>query len=194
MTWQVLSGQPLFGARRNSTRIRRGANTGFDDQVPLRNRERQIIGLVGIQPRYLDHQGGAGEPARKPRPLPDARRVAAAVVWDCRPDGWCDYLSRQWVEYTGRPAQEQLGLRLGGHLHPDDRAPTQAAWARGDRARRSVHTEFSDPALRTACIDRFKIARFPRRTFGVDRAGFGSNTDIEEYKQAGPGSRPNWSG
>src|SRR4051812_4891191 len=33
------------------------------------------------------------------------------LVWTCGPDGSCDYLSRQWVEYTGVPEGEQLGDR-----------------------------------------------------------------------------------
>ena len=29
-------------------------------------------------------------------------------AWICLPDGRCDYLSRQWVEFTGVPAAQQL--------------------------------------------------------------------------------------
>ena len=32
------------------------------------------------------------------------------LVWTCKPDGWCDYLSKQWLDYTGRPEPEQLGF------------------------------------------------------------------------------------
>ena len=57
-------------------------------------------------------------------------------MWTCAPDGYCDYLSRQWVEYTGRPAEEQLGSGWAEHVHPDDRAFVQQEWAaataRGD--------------------------------------------------------------
>ena len=50
------------------------------------------------------------------------------LVWTCRPDGYCDYLSRQWVDYTGRPADEQLGFGWAEHVHPDDRERVQAEW------------------------------------------------------------------
>ena len=51
------------------------------------------------------------------------------LVWSCRPDGTCDYLSRQWVEYTGIPEKEQLDLAwLEQVIHPDDRDRTQAHW------------------------------------------------------------------
>src|ERR671930_1669359 len=48
------------------------------------------------------------------------------LVWTCRPDGYCDFLSRQWIDYTGRPAEEQLGDGWAEHLHPEDRARAQA--------------------------------------------------------------------
>ena len=32
------------------------------------------------------------------------------LVWTCHGDGPCDYLSPQWVEYTGIPEAEQLGF------------------------------------------------------------------------------------
>lgn len=43
------------------------------------------------------------------------------LVWTCLPDGRCDYLSRQWLEYTGVPVEEQLGTRWIELVHPDDR-------------------------------------------------------------------------
>src|SRR3954469_25498795 len=49
------------------------------------------------------------------------------LVWTCRPDGNCDYLSRQWVEYTGVPEDEQLGDRWVELLHPDDHERTMAS-------------------------------------------------------------------
>ena len=48
------------------------------------------------------------------------------LVWTARPDGSSDYLSRQWVEYTGVPEAEQLGDRWVEVVHPDDRERTMA--------------------------------------------------------------------
>ncbi len=49
------------------------------------------------------------------------------LVWTCRGDGMCDYLSPQWVAYTGIPESEQLGFRWLEQLHQDDHDPTVAA-------------------------------------------------------------------
>jgi PAS domain S-box-containing protein len=50
------------------------------------------------------------------------------LVWTCRPDGCCDYLSRQWIEYTGVPESEHLGDQWIKVLHPEDQSRVVAAW------------------------------------------------------------------
>ncbi len=58
--------------------------------------------------------------------------VLPQLVWTCLPDGSCDFLSKQWVEYTGVPEKEQLGLAwLDRVMHPEDlREPTKPGWPR----------------------------------------------------------------
>jgi PAS domain S-box-containing protein len=50
------------------------------------------------------------------------------LIWICRRDGHCDFLSRQWAEYTGRPMEEQLCDGWLAMVHPDDRERTIAQW------------------------------------------------------------------
>lgn len=50
------------------------------------------------------------------------------LIWSCRGDGPCDYLSRQWVEYTGIPESLQLDYGWLDQLHPDDRQATIDRW------------------------------------------------------------------
>ncbi len=106
------------------------------------------------------------------------------LVWTCRPDGYCDYLSRQWVEYTGRPATAQLGYGWAEQLHPDDQERARSEWAaatvRGDKLDIEFRIRRADGAFRW-----FRTRAVPLR----DASGnvvkwFGSNTDIEDYKQA----------
>jgi PAS domain S-box-containing protein len=59
------------------------------------------------------------------------------LVWSTLPDGYCDYLSRQWIEYTGAPETEHHGSGWLRAVHPDDRAEIAARWdaaVRGDAA------------------------------------------------------------
>lgn len=106
------------------------------------------------------------------------------LVWTCRPDGWCDYLSRQWLDYTGRSDREQLGYGWMELLHPADRERVQAEWAASTRRSERFDMEFrirrADGVYRW-----FKTRAVPLRdASGAVVKWFGSNTDVEDYKLA----------
>jgi|GEM_PF-2994564 len=46
----------------------------------------------------------------------------------CTPEGYCDFISHQWIEFTGAPFEDHLGHGWMEFLHPEDRQPTAAAW------------------------------------------------------------------
>src|SRR5581483_6195192 len=50
------------------------------------------------------------------------------LVWACRPDGTCDYLSPQWLDYTGASEKEQLGHGWIEAVHRDERDRVRDAW------------------------------------------------------------------
>ena len=106
------------------------------------------------------------------------------LVWTCTAEGACDYLSPQWVAYTGIPDAPQLGDGWLRQLYPDDRRRVMDAWNRGAPAGRSYDIEFrirrGDGAYRW-----FRTRASPL----CDEAGnvvkwFGTNTDIDDLKQA----------
>lgn len=43
-----------------------------------------------------------------------------AITWSTEPDGFCDFVSRRWLEFTGLSAAETLGFGWATALHPDD--------------------------------------------------------------------------
>ena len=106
------------------------------------------------------------------------------MIWTCMRDGYCDYLSRQWLDYTGRSEAQQLGRGYLEQVHPDDRVNVQMEWARvigtGDNFDVSFRIRRFDGVYRW-----FKTRAVPLR----DPAGrilkwFGSNTDIEDFVTA----------
>jgi PAS domain S-box-containing protein len=106
------------------------------------------------------------------------------LVWTCRPDGSCDYLSPQWVEYTGLPAAEQLGSGWAEQLHPEDRERVQAEWSRATVSGDTFDIEFrirrADGLYRW-----FKTRAVPLRDgSGAVVKWFGSNTDVDDSKHA----------
>jgi len=106
------------------------------------------------------------------------------LIWTCRPEGPCDYLSRQWIEYTGIPEAEQLGYGWLEQLHPDDRERVKAEWSAVAQSGAAFDIEF-----RIRCKDGayrwFKTRAMPiRDTQGKLLKWYGSNTDIEDMKRA----------
>ncbi len=106
------------------------------------------------------------------------------LVWTCLPDGSCDYLSRQWVEYTGIPAQQQLGTSWLDTLHPDDRERTHDHWKGAVGGRHSYDIDFRI-RRRDGAYRWFKA----RATPVLDEAGataywFGTCTDIQLIVEA----------
>ncbi len=103
------------------------------------------------------------------------------MIWTCLRDGSTDYLSRQWLDYTGRSESQQLGNGWLEQVHPDDRVKVHEEWNRvvssGDTYDISFRIRRFDGVYRW-----FKTRAVPLR----DPAGrilkwFGSNTDIEDF-------------
>lgn len=83
------------------------------------------------------NSGGLAEPdfsMLRPGVATDLRLIRAIadylpqLVWSCLPDGHCDYLSRQWVEFTGVAEAEHHGSGWLNSIHPEDQARTRATW------------------------------------------------------------------
>ena len=111
------------------------------------------------------------------------------LVWTCLPDGRCDYLSRQWVEYTGISEADQLGYGWVEQLHPEDRQRVRDAWGAAVRAGVGFDVEFrirrADGQYRW-----FKTRAVPLRDLsGHIVKWFGSNTDSDEQRRAEEGLR-----
>ena len=50
------------------------------------------------------------------------------MVWTCGADGRCDYVSPQWLEYTGATAEASLGEGWLNFIHPQDREGIRTRW------------------------------------------------------------------
>ncbi len=106
------------------------------------------------------------------------------LAWTCAADGKCDYLSRRWSEFTGRPAETDLGYEWLGALHPDDLARTQKVWAMSVDSGSDYEVEFR--LRRADGVYRWHLARaLPiKDAAGLVTHWFGTCTDIEDRKQS----------
>ena len=106
------------------------------------------------------------------------------LVWTCRGDGPCDYLSPQWLEYTDIPEAEQLGFGWLSQLHPDDRDRTVTAWNAAVEANKPFDVEFR--IRRKDGIYRWFTTRAVAVRDGEGRIvkWYGTSTDVEDQKEA----------
>ncbi len=107
-----------------------------------------------------------------------------ALVWGCRPDGACDYVSRRWTEYSGTVESELLGHGWLELVHPEERDATREAWRASVRGGTPLETELrlraSDGAYRW-----FMTRSVPIRDGrGSVVRWYGTHTDVDDLKRA----------
>jgi PAS domain S-box-containing protein len=176
----IATGQPIIDREHKGLDQRSILTT----KLPLRNEHGAIAGLIGITLDITEREQAQQALRESQERYQALAESLPNLIWTCNAYGWCDYLSRQWVEYTGRPVEELLGYDWVRQLHPEDRQRVKADWSeaavRGDQFDIEFRICRADGAYRW-----FKARAVPLR----DASGrvvkwFGSNTDIEDYKQA----------
>jgi PAS domain S-box-containing protein len=106
------------------------------------------------------------------------------LVWTCNSDGRCDYLSPQWVAYTGVPESQQLNFGWAEQLHPDDRESAVRNWLASVNQGLDFSVEYR--VRRHDGVYRwFKAMAMPLRDEGGRIVKWlGSNTDVDERMRA----------
>jgi len=104
------------------------------------------------------------------------------LVWTCLEDGRCDYLSQQWVDYTGIPESEQLGYGWADALHPDERRQVLETWQQAVHRGDCFDIEFRI-RNRAGEYRWFKTRAIPICQGNVQK-WLGTNTDIHDQKRA----------
>lgn len=107
------------------------------------------------------------------------------LVFTCSADGECDFLSKQWREYTGIDADTTHGLAWLDAVLPDDRDEIRDTWLKAVRTanddyRHELRIRRHDGAYRWFDV-RIVAMRDPRG--GVNK-WFGSCTDIHAQRES----------
>jgi PAS domain S-box-containing protein len=106
------------------------------------------------------------------------------LVWTSSIDGAADYVSRQWLDYTGTALEENLGDRWTERIHESDRDRVVALWKHCIRA-----GEMYDTEVRLRGADG-RYRWFKQRAVPIRGAGtpverwFGTCTDITDLIEA----------
>ena len=105
------------------------------------------------------------------------------MVFTTRPDGYCDYQSQQWVDYTGVPMSEHLGSGWNELLHPQDRAQALAAWERAVKGEAPYDLEYR-VRRQDGAYEWFKVIGRPiLNDSGEIVRWFGTALNIEDLKR-----------
>jgi PAS domain S-box-containing protein len=120
-------------------------------------------------------------PRAKPRLVDES---VPAMVWAARPDMSCEYLSPEWLRFTGVPEEQALGDGWSRAVHPEDLARWLDACVRAFDAREAFQIDYR---LRRHDGD-FRWMRdrgVPRHSADGVFLGFaGACVDIDECKRA----------
>ena len=104
------------------------------------------------------------------------------LMWTCEADGLCDFLSPQWVSYTGVPEEKQLGRGWLAQIHADDQEGLMRAWNRSVETGQPFRTRFRI-RRRDGVYRWFDTQGAPQ----LDASGrivkwYGSNTDVHDVQ------------
>jgi len=102
------------------------------------------------------------------------------LVWTCDASGACDFLNQRWLDYTGVPAEKQLGEGWLDQVHADDRGPLSLAWKSAVASGADFHVDFR--LRRRDGVYRWFDTRAVCLRDQSQRPAkwFGSNTDVHE--------------
>lgn len=105
------------------------------------------------------------------------------LVWSCRPDGTCQYLSQQWLTYTGTTLEQNLAYGWLNFIHPDDVPVVDRIWKESVSSGLPFSTEY-----RLKAADGIYYWHLARATAQRDQTGdiviwFGTTTNISAQKE-----------
>jgi two-component system CheB/CheR fusion protein len=105
------------------------------------------------------------------------------LVWSCRPDGECEYMSPQWAEYTGVPTGELLGYEWLNTVDGRDRERVRGAWKSAVAEEIPLNVELRLRA-KDGSMRWFSARAAPiRDAAGKVTKWYGSNSDIDDLKR-----------
>ncbi|MDB5328189.1 MAG: hypothetical protein JWM57_3758 [Phycisphaerales bacterium] len=67
---------------------------------------------------------------------------APVIVWQTRADGHCEFLNKQWYDFTGQAEADALGFGWLNAVHPEDAKRTSAAFFEATERRTPFHVEY----------------------------------------------------
>jgi PAS domain S-box-containing protein len=151
---------------------------------PLRDAEGRIVKWYGTNVDIDDRKKADDALRASEHDLRLIINTIPMLAWSTRPDGFCDFVNRRWIEFTGISSQQAEGWNWEAAIHPDDVDGLVNRW-RGALA----SGEALDSEARMRRFDgEYRWFLFRGNPL-YDDAGtlvswYGTNVDIEDRKRA----------
>lgn len=155
-----------------------------DVSIPKRDETGRVCGSLGILQDITDRvrtEEELRESEKRFRALADS---APVLIWMADPTGKTTYFNRQWLRYTGRTLEQELGYGWADGMYPEDLAPCRQIITPAWEARSEYRMEYR---LCRADGTYGWVLETGSPRFAQDGAflGYiGSCIDIQEQKQA----------
>jgi PAS domain S-box-containing protein len=151
--------------------------------MPYRTLENVIDGVVIT---FTDASAARALEASLREQASQLRQMAEslpAMVWGARPDGYCNYVNRRWLEYTGAAEPELWGFGWLEQVHSDHREQAREAWRAAVRTGSDFNHELrirGDSGI----YRWFRARAVPiRDSQGQILKWYGTNTDVDDLKR-----------
>jgi PAS domain S-box-containing protein len=151
---------------------------------PLRDADGRIVLWHLLQTDVDDRKQAENALRASERNLSQIINTIPTTAWSTRPDGYCEFLNRRWLDYAGLSPEQALGWGWGAAIHPDDVNGFVEYWQACLASGTPVDTEAR--IRRFDGVYRWFLFRAnPLR----DESGnivkwYGTNVDIEDRKRA----------
>ena len=133
----------LLSARAGEEAKVEGLQAGADDYLVKPFSTGELLARVQTQVTQGRERLQAAHDARRReaavRSLIDA---SPATLWTTDNDGLCTYLSQRWYDYTGRTAEQDLGMGWLDNVHPDDAAQSGAIFLAANARREAFSLDY----------------------------------------------------
>jgi PAS domain S-box-containing protein len=150
---------------------------------PLKDSQGRIVGVSKIARDITDQKRVEATLRESESFYRQTLESLPGLVFTNWPDGYCDYVSEQWVEFTGVPASEQLGSGWVHVLHPDDRERAYAAWREAVECRGQYDLEYR-VRRHDGEYEWFKVrGRAIRNEAGTVVRWFGAAVNVDNLKR-----------
>jgi len=172
-----------------TTELRNKTKSGAEIYINLtittvRDADANPVSLAGLSQDITERKLTELALRQSDQKLRGLAQVCPDFLFTTRADGWRDWVSPKFYEYTGSPQGGGDGLAWTDYLHPDDRAKTRMKWMaavkRGDPFEREHRFRGRDGMYRW-----FRSRATPiRNANGKVERWIGIGSDIHDQKQA----------